>query len=88
MSSSASEIPLARPLVAQPLKRLSVEPLGYSSFEFGGANGPIHQILMGVAADCAYVEQLGSQQNATRQILNSWNSASTLFKVRLHLNSF
>lgn len=36
---------------------------------------------MGVAADCAYVEQLGSQENATRQILTSWNSASTLFKV-------
>jgi len=36
---------------------------------------------MGVAADCEYVTLLGSQQNATRQLLNSFNTASTLYKV-------
>lgn len=41
---------------------------------------------MGVAADCAYTQKLGSQENATRQILTSFNSASTLYKVRLHFN--
>lgn len=37
---------------------------------------------MGVAADCKYVSQYGSRDNATKQILSNWNSASTLFKVR------
>ncbi|KAF7785095.1 hypothetical protein Agabi119p4_1260 [Agaricus bisporus var. burnettii] len=37
-------------------------------------------VLMGVAADCAYTQKLGSQENATRQILTSFNSASTLYK--------
>ncbi|KAF5356303.1 hypothetical protein D9756_004273 [Leucocoprinus leucothites] len=36
--------------------------------------------LMGVAADCEYVTSLGSQENATRQMLTSFNTASTLYK--------
>ena len=39
------------------------------------------KIYMGVAADCTYVSQYGSQENATSQILNNWNSASSLYKV-------
>jgi hypothetical protein len=35
---------------------------------------------MGVAEDCKYVQQYGSRENATRQILNDWNTASTLYK--------
>ena len=37
---------------------------------------------MGVAADCTYVSTYGGQENATQQILNNWNYASSLFKVR------
>ncbi|KAJ3562878.1 hypothetical protein NP233_g9304 [Leucocoprinus birnbaumii] len=36
--------------------------------------------LLGVAADCAYVTSLGTQENATRQMLTSFNTASTLYK--------
>ena len=36
----------------------------------------------GVAADCKYVQQYGSIQNATSAILNDWNMASGLYKVR------
>lgn len=43
---------------------------------------------MGVAADCEYVTLLGSQQNATRQLLNSFNTASTLYKVCSDLSQF
>ena len=35
---------------------------------------------MGVAADCEYVQLYGSQENATQQILNDWNTASALYK--------
>lgn len=37
-------------------------------------------LYMGVAADCVYVSQYGSQANATSQILNNWNIASTHYK--------
>lgn len=36
---------------------------------------------MGVAADCIYVQQHGSPENATMAILNNWNMASSLYKV-------
>ena len=36
---------------------------------------------MGVAADCTYVSTYGNKENATTQILNTWNSASALYKV-------
>jgi len=42
-------------------------------------DGP--QLYMGVAADCTYVSNYGTQANATSQILNNWNSASALYKV-------
>jgi len=41
------------------------------------------QLYMGVAADCAYVSIYGNKQNATTQILTTWNSASSLYKVCL-----
>jgi hypothetical protein len=41
---------------------------------------------MGVAADCTYTSKYGSQDNATRQILTNWNSASTLYKVNFYLD--
>lgn len=50
-------------------------------FDQGGHRADHDQALMGVAADCEYVTLLGSQQNATRQLLNSFNTASTLYKV-------
>jgi hypothetical protein len=37
-------------------------------------------IYMGVAADCGYVQHYGSTANATTQILNNWNTASSLYK--------
>ena len=37
-------------------------------------------VYMGVAADCTYTQQYGSQTNATQQILNNWNSASALYR--------
>jgi hypothetical protein len=40
------------------------------------------KIYMGVAADCTYVSKYNGQENATSQILNNWNSASSLYKVR------
>jgi hypothetical protein len=39
---------------------------------------------MGVAADCTYTSKYGSQDNATKQILTNWNSASTLYKVKFY----
>lgn len=42
---------------------------------------------MGVAADCAYTAHYGSVENATTQILNNWNVASALYKVRKALQS-
>lgn len=38
---------------------------------------------MGVAADCAYVSFYGSVQNATANILNSFNVVSSLYKVSI-----
>lgn len=38
---------------------------------------------MGVAADCEYVQAYGDKENATQQILNTWNSASSLYKARM-----
>ncbi|KAH9043794.1 Metallo-peptidase family M12-domain-containing protein [Lactarius pseudohatsudake] len=37
-------------------------------------------LYMGVAADCEYVNHYGSQENATKQILTIWNTASVLYK--------
>lgn len=37
---------------------------------------------MGVAADCKFVQQYGSRDNATSQIINDWNTAGSLYKVR------
>ena len=37
---------------------------------------------MGVAADCTYVSNHATVQNATAQIINNWNMASSLYKVR------
>lgn len=37
---------------------------------------------MGVAADCTYVSNYGSPQNATKAILSDWNSATARYKVR------
>ena len=36
---------------------------------------------MGVAADCEYVQKQDGQENAKRQILTTWNTASALYKV-------
>ncbi|KAF5377173.1 hypothetical protein D9615_006432 [Tricholomella constricta] len=43
-------------------------------------------LFMGVAADCNYVAKFGSQDNATRQILTNWNSASTLYKSTFNVS--
>ncbi|GJJ08889.1 hypothetical protein Clacol_003109 [Clathrus columnatus] len=43
-------------------------------------------IYMGVAADCEYVQQHGSQENATMAILNNWNLASSLYKQTFNVN--
>ncbi|KAF8656399.1 hypothetical protein AX16_002583 [Volvariella volvacea WC 439] len=43
-------------------------------------------LFMGVAADCTYVQRYGSQENATRQILTAWNSASTLYKTNFNVS--
>lgn len=46
-----------------------------------------HRLLfMGVAADCTYTAQHGSQTNATRQILTNWNSASSLYKTTFNVS--
>jgi hypothetical protein len=41
----------------------------------------MRQLYMGVAADCEYTAQYGYPPNATTQILNAFNSASSLYKV-------
>ncbi|ETW87646.1 Metallo peptidase M12B [Heterobasidion irregulare TC 32-1] len=41
---------------------------------------------MGVAADCTYVQQYGSAQNATQQILHDWNTASALYKNTFNIS--
>ncbi|TEB34929.1 zinc metalloprotease [Coprinellus micaceus] len=37
-------------------------------------------LYMGVAADCEYVQKQDGQENAKRQILTTWNTASALYK--------
>ena len=37
---------------------------------------------MGVAADCEYVSNYESKDNATQAIITNWNTASALYKVR------
>ncbi|GLB36615.1 putative zinc metalloprotease [Lyophyllum shimeji] len=43
-------------------------------------------LFMGVAADCNYVSKYGSQDNATKQILTDWNSASSLYKSTFNVS--
>lgn len=43
-------------------------------------------LYMGVAADCQFVSQYGSRDNATTQILNDWNTASTLYKTTFNVS--
>ncbi|KAG8972144.1 hypothetical protein FRC05_010312 [Tulasnella sp. 425] len=43
-------------------------------------------IYMGVAADCEYVTKYGGTANATSQILNTWNSASALYKSTFNVS--
>ncbi|EMD41369.1 hypothetical protein CERSUDRAFT_101854 [Gelatoporia subvermispora B] len=43
-------------------------------------------VYMGVAADCEYVSQYGSRENATQQILTNWNSASALYKSTFNVS--
>ncbi|KAF7306416.1 Zinc metalloprotease [Mycena indigotica] len=43
-------------------------------------------LYMGVAADCVYVQKYGSHANATKQILNNWNSASSLYKSTFNIS--
>ena len=43
-------------------------------------------VYMGVAADCEYVTNYGSPQNATLQILNNWNMASTTYKSTFNVS--
>ncbi|KAG6919482.1 hypothetical protein DXG01_005741 [Tephrocybe rancida] len=43
-------------------------------------------LFMGVAADCNYVAKYGSQENATQQILTTWNSASSLYKSTFNVS--
>jgi len=43
-------------------------------------------LYMGVAADCIYTSQYGSRENATTQILNDWNTASSLYKSTFNIS--
>ncbi|KAJ7771946.1 zinc metalloprotease, partial [Mycena maculata] len=43
-------------------------------------------LYMGVAADCVYTQKYGSHANATSQILNDWNSASSLYKSTFNVS--
>ncbi|KAI0077421.1 hypothetical protein K474DRAFT_1707303 [Panus rudis PR-1116 ss-1] len=43
-------------------------------------------VYMGVAADCAYVSQYGSSQNASQQIISNFNSASALYKTTFNVS--
>ncbi|KAF8486694.1 Metallo-peptidase family M12-domain-containing protein [Gautieria morchelliformis] len=43
-------------------------------------------VYSGVAADCKYVQQYGSTQNATTAILNDWNMASGLYKSTFNVS--
>ncbi|KAF5361622.1 hypothetical protein D9758_007372 [Tetrapyrgos nigripes] len=43
-------------------------------------------LYMGVAADCKFVSQYGTAQNATQRILNDWNSATALYKSTFNIS--
>ncbi|KAF7310432.1 Zinc metalloprotease [Mycena chlorophos] len=43
-------------------------------------------LYMGVAADCEYVTNYGGHDNATTQILNDWNSASSLYRSTFNVS--
>lgn len=43
-------------------------------------------VYMGVAADCTYVANYGSPQNATKAILNDWNSATARYKTTFNVS--
>jgi len=43
-------------------------------------------VYMGVAADCTYTQRYGDQAAATQQILNDWNSASSLYKSTFNVS--
>ncbi|TFK57701.1 hypothetical protein OE88DRAFT_1709856 [Heliocybe sulcata] len=43
-------------------------------------------LYMGVAADCAYTAMYGTTSNATTQILNNWNMASSLYKTTFNVS--
>uniref|UniRef100_A0A8H8CR13 Disintegrin and metalloproteinase domain-containing protein B n=1 Tax=Psilocybe cubensis TaxID=181762 RepID=A0A8H8CR13_PSICU len=43
-------------------------------------------LYMGVAADCVYVANAKTQEAATQQILNNWNSASALYKSTFNVS--
>lgn len=43
-------------------------------------------LYMGVAADCAYTALYGTTSNATTQILNDWNMASSLYKQTFNIS--
>ncbi|KZT22093.1 hypothetical protein NEOLEDRAFT_1157893 [Neolentinus lepideus HHB14362 ss-1] len=52
------------------------------------AGCPLSQkvLYMGVAADCAYTAIYGTTSNATTQILNNWNMASSLYKTTFNVS--
>ncbi|KIM48454.1 hypothetical protein M413DRAFT_440195 [Hebeloma cylindrosporum] len=66
-----------------PMLRTSLQP-SWS----GSLLNPFLNILiyMGVAADCTYVSKYNGQENATQQILNNWNSASSLYKTSFNVS--
>ncbi|KZV79815.1 hypothetical protein EXIGLDRAFT_448707 [Exidia glandulosa HHB12029] len=43
-------------------------------------------VYMGVAADCTYVSNYGSPQNATSAILKDWNSATARYKTTFNVS--
>ncbi|THH09423.1 hypothetical protein EW145_g2035 [Phellinidium pouzarii] len=75
------------------VKRDDVQGGGTSSNNFENSIGstagcPQTQkvVYMGVAADCEYVAAYSSTQNATMQILNNWNTASSLYKSTFNIS--
>ncbi|KAF7319827.1 Zinc metalloprotease [Mycena kentingensis (nom. inval.)] len=43
-------------------------------------------LYMGVSSDCGYTAKYGSHANATTQILNNWNTASSLYKSTFNVS--
>jgi hypothetical protein len=43
-------------------------------------------VYMGVAADCMYTAKYGAPANATTQILQNWNTASSLYKSTFNIS--